>query len=71
MRMYPHHSQPIKYGGISRFPQDTGFTKGTATAAIVGERRLDRIEGTIAAASFLLSESEYQQLRNFAETTLA
>jgi aryl-alcohol dehydrogenase-like predicted oxidoreductase len=41
------------------------------TAAMVGERRLDQIEGTIAAVSFLLSESEYQQLRNFAETIAA
>jgi aryl-alcohol dehydrogenase-like predicted oxidoreductase len=41
------------------------------TAAIVGARRPDQIEGTIAAASFALSDSEYQQLRNFAETTAA
>jgi predicted oxidoreductase len=108
MRMYPHHSQPIKYGGISRFPQDTRFTKGTpgawsecslraaassdrraawrgtrvvavaytlhhpaVPAAIVGARQLHQIEGTIAAVSFVLSHSEYQQLRNFAETIAA
>jgi aryl-alcohol dehydrogenase-like predicted oxidoreductase len=41
------------------------------TAAIVGARGPDQIEGTIAAASFTLSDGEYQQLRTFAETTLA
>jgi aryl-alcohol dehydrogenase-like predicted oxidoreductase len=37
-------------------------------AAIVGALRANQMEGTIAAASFVLSGSEYQQLRNFAET---
>jgi aryl-alcohol dehydrogenase-like predicted oxidoreductase len=41
------------------------------TAAIVGARRPDQIEGTIAAASFRLTDGEYRQLRSFAETTLA
>ena len=46
-------------------------TISPVTTAIVGARRPDQIEGTIAAASFVLSDSEYQQLRNFAETTVA
>jgi aryl-alcohol dehydrogenase-like predicted oxidoreductase len=41
------------------------------TAAIVGARGPNQIEGTIAAASFTLSDGEYRQLRTFAETTLA
>ena len=41
------------------------------TAAIVGARRPDQIDGTIAAASFTLSDGEYRQLRSFADTTLA
>jgi aryl-alcohol dehydrogenase-like predicted oxidoreductase len=41
------------------------------TAAIVGARRPDQVDGTIAAASFSLSENEYQQLRSFADSTLA
>jgi aryl-alcohol dehydrogenase-like predicted oxidoreductase len=35
------------------------------TAAIVGARRADQVDGTIAAARFSLSESEYRQLRDF------
>jgi aryl-alcohol dehydrogenase-like predicted oxidoreductase len=41
------------------------------TAAIVGARRPEQIEGTIAAATFALSDSEYRQLSTFAEATLA
>jgi len=41
------------------------------TAAIVGARRPDQIDGTIAAASFALSDAEYQKLRAFVEKTLA
>jgi aryl-alcohol dehydrogenase-like predicted oxidoreductase len=41
------------------------------TAAIVGARRPDQIDGTIAAASFALSDAEYQKLRTFVEKTLA
>jgi aryl-alcohol dehydrogenase-like predicted oxidoreductase len=41
------------------------------TAAIVGARRPDQIEGTVAAASFTLSDDEYRQLGTFAETRLA
>jgi aryl-alcohol dehydrogenase-like predicted oxidoreductase len=41
------------------------------TAAIVGARRPDQIDGTVAAASFALSDDEYRQLRIFAETRLA
>jgi len=40
------------------------------TAAIVGARRPDQVDGTFSAASFTLSESEYQELRSFAEKTL-
>jgi aryl-alcohol dehydrogenase-like predicted oxidoreductase len=40
------------------------------TAAIVGARRPGQVDGTVAAASFVLSESEYQGLRSFAENTL-
>jgi hypothetical protein len=38
---------------------------------MVGARQLHQIEGTIAAVSFVLSHSEYQQLRNFAKTIAA
>jgi aryl-alcohol dehydrogenase-like predicted oxidoreductase len=41
------------------------------TAAIVGARRPDQVEGTIAAAFFELSEAEYEHLRSFAERTLS
>ncbi len=41
------------------------------TAAIVGARNPNQVDGTIAAASFSLSDNEYQQLRSFAEKTLA
>jgi aryl-alcohol dehydrogenase-like predicted oxidoreductase len=41
------------------------------TAAIVGARRPDQIDGTIAAASFTLSDTEYRQLRTFADATVA
>jgi aryl-alcohol dehydrogenase-like predicted oxidoreductase len=40
------------------------------TAAIVGARRADQVDGTIAAARFSLSESEYRQLRDFVENRL-
>ena len=40
------------------------------TAAIVGARRAEQVEGTIAAASFQLTEAEYRQLRSFAEQNL-
>lgn len=37
------------------------------TAAIVGARRADQVDGTIAAARFSLTESEYQYLRQYIE----
>jgi aryl-alcohol dehydrogenase-like predicted oxidoreductase len=40
------------------------------TAAIVGGRRPDQVEGTFPAASFRLSEQEYRELRDFAERSL-
>jgi aryl-alcohol dehydrogenase-like predicted oxidoreductase len=40
------------------------------TAAIVGARRADQVDGTIAAARFSLSDSEYRQLRDFVENRL-
>lgn len=41
------------------------------TAAIVGARGADQVDGTIAAASFSLSDSEYNQIQEFAKATLA
>ena len=40
------------------------------TAAIVGARRADQVDGTIAAAGFSLTESEYRQLRDCVATRL-
>jgi aryl-alcohol dehydrogenase-like predicted oxidoreductase len=41
------------------------------TAAIVGARRPDQVDGTIAAASFALTDEEYREVRDFAQETLA
>ncbi|MCU1313136.1 MAG: oxidoreductase, aldo/keto reductase family, partial [Acidobacteriaceae bacterium] len=40
------------------------------TAAIVGARRPEQVDGTIAAARFSLSEGEYRQLHDFIQTRL-
>jgi aryl-alcohol dehydrogenase-like predicted oxidoreductase len=40
------------------------------TAAIVGARRPEQVDGTIAAARFRLSEGEYRQLHDFIQTRL-
>jgi aryl-alcohol dehydrogenase-like predicted oxidoreductase len=41
------------------------------TAAIVGARRPDQVAGTIAAASFALSDEEYREVRGYAQETIA
>jgi aryl-alcohol dehydrogenase-like predicted oxidoreductase len=41
------------------------------TAAIVGARRPDQVDGTIAAASFELTDGEYREVRGFAQETIA
>jgi aryl-alcohol dehydrogenase-like predicted oxidoreductase len=41
------------------------------TAAIVGARRPDQVDGTIAAASFALTDEEYREVRGFAQETIA
>jgi aryl-alcohol dehydrogenase-like predicted oxidoreductase len=41
------------------------------TAAIVGARRPDQVDGTIAAASFALTDEEYGEVRGFAQETMA
>jgi aryl-alcohol dehydrogenase-like predicted oxidoreductase len=43
----------------------------SVTAAIVGARRPDQVDGTIAAASFRLTDEEYREVRDFARETLA
>jgi aryl-alcohol dehydrogenase-like predicted oxidoreductase len=40
------------------------------TAAIVGARRPEQVDGTIPAAAFRLSESEYQRIRSFVDNRL-
>lgn len=40
------------------------------TAAIVGARRPAQVEGTIAAASFALTDAEYNQIQSFLDTHL-
>jgi aryl-alcohol dehydrogenase-like predicted oxidoreductase len=40
------------------------------TAAIVGARRPEQVDGTIAAARFSLSNTEYKRLHDFVETRL-
>jgi aryl-alcohol dehydrogenase-like predicted oxidoreductase len=41
------------------------------TAAIVGARRPDQVDGTVAAASFALTDEEYREVRGFAEEMIA